>query len=448
MALLPGYLEVRDKGVLKKKIRTNNRSFNEVLSDVEAYFVTEGKLLPPGVLKGTLEKIGLPQVKMIISDAADRSASVAATPSPKEAAKKLQRTQEKPAPSAETTLTAAASKAEAPVTREETMPVVTSAVSGAEFKDIEEALSVVESLSDSFLAPKSALTPVAEKPGIKIEVSGTEEIFGTPKTRTPAPIAAEEKQPELAEVAAQPRPVPSVAVRASVTTQRESSVAPSEAAARTRPPDEAAATVVQPRRPGPAPSRIIKPIVTAKALILGEEGVGKSSLMQRAGLKLMGESENEADKKPYVSERTIELDAHRVRLQVWSFDIAVNCKVTRKSFYDSTGVVIIVYSTSDRWSFDSVEFWLKESMAASGQRPPIVIVGNKTDLRSGALLTSREPPVPQEEGLKLAEDVAIRLGSAQKLHPVAFIESSCLTGQGVDDVFRTTAELYVRAASR
>jgi Ras-related protein Rab-23 len=170
--------------------------------------------------------------------------------------------------------------------------------------------------------------------------------------------------------------------------------------------------------------------------------------MQRAGLKLMGESENEADKKPYVSERTIELDAHRVRLQVWSFDIAVNCKVTRKSFYDSTGVVIIVYSTSDRWSFDSVEFWLKESMAASGQRPPIVIVGNKTDLRSGALLTSREPPVPQEEGLKLAEDVAIRLGSAQKLHPVAFIESSCLTGQGVDDVFRTTAELYVRAASR
>ncbi|RDE17561.1 MAG: hypothetical protein C4K49_02145 [Candidatus Thorarchaeota archaeon] len=442
-------MEVRDKGVLKKKIRTNNRSFNEVLADVETYFVTEGKLLPPGVLKGTLEKIGLPQVKMIIADASDLSATLVPTPVARESIEKPKpKEQIASKPPEGTTVAAAIPKANAVEASGKAVPAPAGVVSGTEFKDIEEALSAVESLSDSFLAPKSALASTTEKPGIKIEVSGTEEILGTPKTRTPGPIAAEEKRLESAKATPQSQSVPGVAAGSPAATQTAGRVTPPEAAASTRASGEGAATIVQPRRPGPAPSRIIKPIVTAKALILGEEGVGKSSLMQRAGLKPMDEPENEADKKPYISERTIELDAHRVRLQVWSFDTAVNCKITRKSFYDSTGVVIIVYSTSDRWSFDSVEFWLKESMAVSGQRPPMVIVGNKTDLRAGALLTSREPPVSQEEGLKLAEDIAVRLGSAEKLHPVAFIETSCLTGQGVDDVFRTAAELYIKVAGR
>jgi hypothetical protein len=68
VTLLPSYVEVRDKGVLKKKIPVKNRSFDDVCSDLEGYFREAGKKLPPGIARETLQKLGVPQVKKIVSD--------------------------------------------------------------------------------------------------------------------------------------------------------------------------------------------------------------------------------------------------------------------------------------------------------------------------------------------------------------------------------------------
>ena len=169
--------------------------------------------------------------------------------------------------------------------------------------------------------------------------------------------------------------------------------------------------------------------------------------MEKGALKPL-ESGIEAEKRPYVSEKIVELDDYVVRLQVWSFDAASASRVTRKAFYQGTDVIIIVYSTSDRWSFESIDFWLKESTTAARPRTPLVIVGNKTDLRASAPLVDRETPVSQEEGLKLASDIAAKLGLGEKPYPVAFVETSCMSGQGVDYLFRMTAELFVKSMSQ
>ena len=55
--LLPSYVEVRDMGVVKKKIRIHGKSFEYVLGELELYFRTARKILRPGLLEEVLIKI-------------------------------------------------------------------------------------------------------------------------------------------------------------------------------------------------------------------------------------------------------------------------------------------------------------------------------------------------------------------------------------------------------
>ena len=167
IALLPGYVELRDRGIIKKKIPTGNRSFDEVLGDVNSYFRYRGKILAPGMIRDTLVKIGLPQVKLIVSEEEKEGASAEepveeVLPAPKE---------EPPAPSESTSLPGKiievvkrrvsskpkdiveiAEEEELQPKEEKTRTVI----SGIEIKDVEQALTAVETLSDSFMTPSKS----------------------------------------------------------------------------------------------------------------------------------------------------------------------------------------------------------------------------------------------------------------------------------------------------
>jgi GTPase SAR1 family protein len=185
---------------------------------------------------------------------------------------------------------------------------------------------------------------------------------------------------------------------------------------------------------------LVKPLVKAKALILGEDTVGKHSLLAKAGLAPV-------EDLPYLFSKVFELEDYRVNLSVWCFDDAVKAKVSRKEFYKESDVVVVIYSASDRWSYDSLEFWLKEASLALSKMPPVVIVANKKDQRL-TQPSGDQPPVTTQEGFAYAEALAAKLGFEERLHPVAFIETSCLTSEGVVDVFRTAAELSLATAKR
>ena len=152
--------------------------------------------------------------------------------------------------------------------------------------------------------------------------------------------------------------------------------------------------------------------------------------------------EIDGDPKEYIHSGIFRLEDYRVDIEVWSFDDAVNAKVSRKEFYRDVEVIIIVYAVPDRWSFESIDFWLREATVKQQVPPPILLVGNKKDIRDTGDPDPLEPAVTSDEGFKLAEILAKRMGEGDKLHPVAFIETSCLTGEGAEDVFRTASEFY------
>ena len=174
--------------------------------------------------------------------------------------------------------------------------------------------------------------------------------------------------------------------------------------------------------------------------MLGEDGVGKESLKAKADIiPITLEDETTSE---HIFGRIIEGANHRVDLRVWSFDLAVKAKVQRKEFYRDSQVLVIVYAASDRWSFESIDFWLREATLSTEEMPPIVIVSNKIDLRTEAGEDSGDEPVGYDEGFKFAEELAKRYGKDNTLHPVAFIESSVVTGDGVEEIFTTAAQLF------
>ncbi len=426
VSLIPGYVEIRDKGLVKKKIPTKHRSFDDVLEEVEMFFRARRKILAPGVLRDVLVRIGLPQAKVIVSDKEPEPPPTDETPEVKVAEEPESEAEELETPPPPPTDQEAAAFIENP-----DLDVDVTQLDGEEFQDISDALSAVEAMSDSFMAaaPKNSIEAEPEKPKMRIEVSGMEEITAAPTTYASAPSTQkEEPQPsddgkfipdeayELPSSEAEPTPP-------------DTPVSEVEPKPTVEPPSIA------------TPSHVVKPLVHAKALILGEDGVGKQSLMNKAEMEAVPPSNDEAGFVPYIHTKVFETEDYRVRLNVWSFDEAVKSKISRKDFYDEAEVLIIVYAASDRWSFDSIDFWLKEASITTQELPPIVVTANKTDLVIDAGEETGDQPVTKEEGFALAEELAKRFGDEENLHPVAFIGTSCLTGEGVVDVFVTAAQL-------
>ena len=421
LTLLPTYVEVRDKGVIKKKVPLKSRSFDDIALELQKYFRYLGKRLAPGVLENVLMQIGLPKARRVIPEPEPEPViEEPPKPEPESVAEKP------PEPEPEPPKKKKPPPKKKEKKKKEKTPEPSPAMSGHEsgvisaddFDDIADALQAVEALSDSFMTP-SGKEPAKEKEKQKISINleGDEEIIasGTTYARTPgveiAKTQIEEADSGIIELVAE-------------TVEEDlDPIVEEEPAARV------------------TPSHQIKPIVQCKALLLGETGVGKRTLKAKAGIEAITNEET-GEVSPYIYSKIIDATNHRIELNVWSFDLAVKAKLPRQKFYDDAQILVIVYAASDRWSFESLDFWLRESSITCEITPPIVIVGNKIDLRSETGDDSGEDPVSHNEGFQYAEDLAKRLGGDGPLHPVAFIETSSLTGEKTEEVFRTAADLY------
>ena len=441
LTLMPTYIEVRDKGIIKKKVPLKNRPYDDVALELKKYFRYLGKRLAPGVLENVLDNIGLPKAQKIlaepepepvpepepepISEPTPEPEPVIAEEPPEPEPVKEPPKEEEPPPKKKKK-----KKKDKEKEPNSEIPGVSAHEKGTitadDFDDIADALQAVEALSDSFMAPSGKEDVTAEpKPKISINLEGKEEIVasGTTYARTPgveiAKTQIESKETEMVELIAE---------------TIEEDLEPEKTAEEVEPEieEEVKAT----------PAHQIKPIIECKALLLGETGVGKRTLKEKAGVEPAIINEETGEVSPFIYKKMFDGTNHRVDMNIWSFDLAVKAKIPRQKFYEAAEVLVIVYAASDRWSFESLDFWLRESSITCEVTPPIVIVGNKIDLRHEAGDDSGEDPVSYNEGFQYAEELAKKLGKDGGLHPVAFIETSSLTGENVDEVFKTAATLY------
>merc|ERR1712131_105742 len=133
----------------------------------------------------------------------------------------------------------------------------------------------------------------------------------------------------------------------------------------------------------------------------------------------------------------IEVDGKQVELALWDTAGQEDYDRLRPLSYPDTHVILMCFSVDSPDSLENIpEKWVPE-VKHFCPNVPIVLVGNKRDLRNDPntikeLARNRQTPVKQEEGKMMSE----RIGA---LH---YIECSALTKDGV----RTVFEAATRAA--
>lgn len=168
-------------------------------------------------------------------------------------------------------------------------------------------------------------------------------------------------------------------------------------------------------------------VATYKVLILGDASVGKTAL-----LRCLTGREFQDKLLPTIAtdfvRRKFEVDGALVELQIWDTAGQERFHSVNRWQYRGVKGVIMVYDVTDKSTFTHLSYWMRSVNEEISQIHnkyevvPIVLLGNKSDLKS-------ERKVKRKEGMKLAEK---ELASD-------FFETSARTGENVFDAFRKLA---------
>jgi Ras-related protein Rab-1A len=146
-----------------------------------------------------------------------------------------------------------------------------------------------------------------------------------------------------------------------------------------------------------------------KSVLIGDGAVGKTSIRRR----YMGDE--------------FSFEGATVRWVIWDLSGQPTFETVRKHYYTGSSGIILVYSVTDRDSFDNASKWLVEAYKYMGELPPTAIVANKIDLREsypdGGLVSI-------EEGQEFADYFREKLAI-----PAVFIETSAKTGENIEHMF-------------
>lgn len=119
----------------------------------------------------------------------------------------------------------------------------------------------------------------------------------------------------------------------------------------------------------------------AKLVVLGSQGVGKTSLVHRF-VKNAFIPPNKAQSTvgaSFVTMRT-HVDDTTIRLQIWDTAGQERFRSISRLYYRGAQAVILCYDVTNNKSFEDINFWLKEIREYAGSDTIVQIVGTKADV--------------------------------------------------------------------
>lgn len=167
-------------------------------------------------------------------------------------------------------------------------------------------------------------------------------------------------------------------------------------------------------------------IPVLKVVIAGDGNVGKTSLIRRY---CEGKFEQSRVATIGVDFQTklVQLENGPVKLSIWDMAGQERFQVMREGFYRGSLAAALVYDVTASSSLENLGRWRQEILEVVPQ-VPLIVVANKRDLA---------PDKPLTDGRGHAEGIG-----AQHL------ETSALTGQGVEAMFETLARLAAPTPKR
>lgn len=121
------------------------------------------------------------------------------------------------------------------------------------------------------------------------------------------------------------------------------------------------------------------PYIRRKILILGGQGVGKTSIIKRYLNDKFDINETSTLSMSYVG-KLIELDNKKIQLNIWDTIGQEKYRSISKLFLNETKIVVLVYSITSEQSFNELDYWYNLYKDLLGEETILGIAGNKMDL--------------------------------------------------------------------
>jgi small GTP-binding protein len=156
--------------------------------------------------------------------------------------------------------------------------------------------------------------------------------------------------------------------------------------------------------------------VCVKSIIIGDSGVGKSSLLYRF---------SDQDWNPhYIATigvdfkvMTFERSGKVVKLQLWDTAGQERFRTITHSYYRGAHGIMLVFDVTNAESFENIATWMKDVRKFGVDGVPMILVGNKTDCAGKRV-------VPAEQGEALAAQIGCK-----------YVETSAKDNSKVEEAF-------------
>jgi small GTP-binding protein len=163
-------------------------------------------------------------------------------------------------------------------------------------------------------------------------------------------------------------------------------------------------------------------------VLIGNSSVGKTSLAARIAGQPFNENCIETIGLDFKI-RTVTFRDQRVKLHIWDCSGNLRFLSITTSYLRGAHTIIIVYSCTDRASFEAVPMWLETGHNFSSSGTIYVLAANKADL-----LTRQ---VAYEEGKKFADS-----------HKLIYVEFSALTLGNIEPALACLVEALLEVEKR
>ncbi|KAA0709402.1 Ras-related protein [Triplophysa tibetana] len=163
------------------------------------------------------------------------------------------------------------------------------------------------------------------------------------------------------------------------------------------------------------------PLRKFKLVFLGEQSVGKTSLITRFMYDSFDNTYQATIGIDFLS-KTMYLEDRTVRLQLWDTAGQERFRSLIPSYIRDSTIAVVVYDITNLNSFQQTSKWIDDVRTERGSDVIIMLVGNKTDL------ADKSRQITTEEGEQRAKELN-----------VMFIETSAKTGYNVKQLFRRVA---------
>lgn len=158
-----------------------------------------------------------------------------------------------------------------------------------------------------------------------------------------------------------------------------------------------------------------------KIIVVGEHGVGKSSIVARF---ITGQFE---DLVPTIGaaflSKDYEVNGRQYLLHIWDTAGQEKYRYLVPMYYRGSKIAIVVYDVTDESSYNTIPSWLDDIKKSIGEDVIVVLCGNKCDLDHRTILVSDATQQAREWS-------------------VPYVETSARTGVGIQKLFEQAVSEY------